>query len=56
MISDEIRNGIKAKFDIHELKIIAGIKKGNNIRIGRETPALRKMYDLNETWLNKQNI
>jgi len=27
MISDEIRNGMKAKGDVHESKIIAGIKK-----------------------------
>ena len=37
MISDEIRNGIEVKGDIHESKkIIVGIKKGKNTRIKRE--------------------
>ena len=33
MIPDEIRNEIEAKCDMHESKIIAGIKEGKNTRI-----------------------
>jgi len=33
MISNEIRNRIKVKCDIHESKIIAGIKKEKSTRI-----------------------
>ena len=49
MISNEIRNRIEAKCDIHESNIIAGIKKGKNTRIEQgEAPALREAYGLNE--------
>jgi len=37
MISNEVRNRIEAKCDIHESKVIAGIKKGKNTRIKRES-------------------
>ena len=37
MISNEIRNRIEAKCDIHESKIIAGIKKGRITRIKRKS-------------------
>ena len=44
MISNEIRNEIEGKGDIHESKkIIAGIRKDKNTRIKkRETPAPRE--------------
>jgi len=35
-MSNEKRNRIEAKCDIHESKIIAGIKKGKNTTIKRE--------------------
>ena len=56
MISDEIRNGIEAKSDIHESKNNTGMKENNYTRIDKDTPAPRNMYDLKETWSNKQNI
>ena len=53
MISDEIRNGIKAKFDIQESKNNSKNKgKQEYLNGQKKTPAPRHMYGLIEYMIN----
>ena len=49
MISDEIRNRIEASVIYKNQRIIAGIKEGNNTRIGRDSSSSQHVQS-QENW------